>query len=102
MENKSICGNKFWYNENGIYHREDGPAVEWVDGAKTWYFNGKVHRLDGPAIEPCDGKIYYWYINGKNVTSKIIKWAKDNSIDLDNLKDVDKTLIKLVWADYGK
>ena len=57
-------GNKFWCNSKGEYHREDGPAVECVNGTKIWYINGKLHRLDEPAIEYFnDDK--FWYINGK-------------------------------------
>jgi len=32
--------NKHWYL-NGSPHREDGPAVEYADGAKRWYLNGE-------------------------------------------------------------
>ena len=62
------------------------------------------HRLDGPAYikfkddgspEDCQ-----WYINDFYVTDIITDWAKDNDIDLDNLTEVDKALIKLTWADY--
>ena len=36
-------GTKRWYL-NGKWHREDGPAREWVDGSKEWYLHGKpVH-----------------------------------------------------------
>jgi hypothetical protein len=37
----SKYGNKFYYKdkEMKIFHREDGPAVEWVDGYKAWYLN---------------------------------------------------------------
>ena len=27
-------GDKFWKNKEGIYHRIDGPTVEYVDGTK--------------------------------------------------------------------
>jgi hypothetical protein len=30
--------SKEWYL-NGKVHREDGPAREWLDGTKQWYFN---------------------------------------------------------------
>jgi hypothetical protein len=56
-------GDKYWYL-NGLWHREDGPAIEWSDGGKEWYLNGKFHRLDGPAIEYYDGS-KAWYLNGK-------------------------------------
>lgn len=49
---------------NDKRHREDGPAVEWVDGTKVWYCKGKLHREGGPAIEYADGA-KYWYRNGE-------------------------------------
>ena len=42
---------RYWFDNKGRYHREDGPAVEWANGNKAWYRNGKQHREDGPAIE---------------------------------------------------
>jgi len=33
-------GDKFWILE-GKFHREDGPAVEFADGTKAWYYQGK-------------------------------------------------------------
>ena len=26
-----------WYNKDGKFHRENGPAVECADGGKYWY-----------------------------------------------------------------
>lgn len=31
-----------------IYHRQDGPAIEYVSGRKRWFLNGKPHRIGGP------------------------------------------------------
>ena len=56
-----------WYNEQGKLHREDGPAVEYADGSKSWFRNGQFHREDGPAVEYADGR-KYWYINDKELT----------------------------------
>jgi hypothetical protein len=56
-------GSRKWYNEEGKYHREDGPAVEYTDGSKLWFRDGKLHREDGPATEYSDGE-KYWYLNG--------------------------------------
>lgn len=39
------------YFLNGKLHREDGPAIEYVNGDLRWYLNGNRHREDGPAIE---------------------------------------------------
>ncbi len=57
-----INGDKHWY-QNGKLHREDGPAIEWYDGDKEWYQNGKLHRVDGPAIECSNGDKSWWYNN---------------------------------------
>jgi len=56
-------GDKCWYL-NGMFHREDGPAIEYANGDKRWYMNGKLHREDGPAIDCADGS-KHWYLNGK-------------------------------------
>lgn len=60
-------------NENGTYwhkdeemwilHREDGPAIEYASGSKSWYKDGKIHREDGPAVVSAGG-YKYWKING--------------------------------------
>jgi len=70
MNNQPICktdkcGNKCWII-NDLFHREDGPAVEWIHGTKSWYFHGQRHRLDGPAIEYSDGD-KRWYYYGKRI-----------------------------------
>jgi len=59
-------GDKIYYKDKAmtIYHRHDGPAVEWFDGTKTWWVDGKRHRLDGPAFEGTDG-YKEWYVDGK-------------------------------------
>ena len=101
MENKLICnvdliGNKKW-TLNGIFHREDGPAIEFSNGEKQWYINGKLHRLDGPAIIYSNGRVN-WCVNGYSIMNKIVPWAEENEIDLDNLTEVDIALIKIVWS----
>ena len=59
-------GSKCWYL-NDVFHREDGPAMEYADGTKFWFLNGKRHREDGPAIEDSDGS-KCWYLNGEELT----------------------------------
>ena len=61
-------GTKFYYKdpEMTILHREDGPAIEDVDGNKEWWVNGKLHRLDGPAVEYSDG-VKEWWVNGEYI-----------------------------------
>jgi len=54
-----------WYKWETIeLHREDGPAVEWVDGCNSWWLNNKLHRKDGPAVKRSDGN-KEWFLNGK-------------------------------------
>ena len=62
-------GDKTWKNSAGQYHRTDGPAIEYANGTKYWYFNGQLHRLDGPAIERADGT-KYWYFKGERISEK--------------------------------
>jgi len=85
-------GTKQWRNKRGQLHREDGPAIEYTSGGKSWWLHGKCHREDGPAIENADGdKIWYlndqlhredgpavedadgtkeWWLNGEEVTEQ--------------------------------
>jgi len=58
-----------WFNLEGKLHREDGPAVEYANGDKSYYINDKFHREDGPAVEWANGDKAY-YINGKYLTEK--------------------------------
>jgi hypothetical protein len=56
-------GTKVWRNEQGVIHRLDEYAVEYINGTKAWCLNGSYHRLDGPAIEAYDGS-KEWWVNG--------------------------------------
>ena len=55
-------GTKYW-NRDGKFHREDGPAIEWASGTKEWYRDGKLHREDGPAVVDANG-YKCWYRDG--------------------------------------
>ena len=57
-----LFGTKYYY-VNNVLHREDGPAIEYVDGSKYWYKNDKLHRENGPAVDCADG-YKAWYLNG--------------------------------------
>lgn len=85
-------GEEFWYDDNGNYHRTDGPAYiyhgsEWwyfhgkqhrvggpayesINGVKVWYFNDQRHRIDGPAVIVMDGIKQYWY-KGERISEKV-------------------------------
>ena len=75
---KKKHGSEFYFNKDGAYHREDGPAVTFVDDGELdmqkWYKNGVLDRLDGPAeIQyvlgsnkiPPEIEWYRWFKNGK-------------------------------------
>ena len=59
-------GTKFYFKDKAmsIWHREDGPAIEWANGDKYWYLDDKLHREDGPALE-CANGYNAWYLDGK-------------------------------------
>ena len=68
-------GSKYYYKDKQMtkLHREDGPAVEIVNGTKAWLINGKYHREDGPAVEWSDGS-KSWYLNGEHLSeAKFLK-----------------------------
>jgi len=71
--------NNIVYYLNGNFHREDGPAVEWANGDKSWWLNGKLHRECGPAVIFVDGE-KQWLLNGKcygeNNDFTIKSWKK--------------------------
>jgi hypothetical protein len=56
-------GTKRWYTNDKL-HRDDGPAVEYLDGTCAWVHNGEFHRTDGPALEYAAGD-KHWYQHGE-------------------------------------
>ncbi len=80
-----------WTNEDGIIHREEGPAqVERYsngDGTHTtvWKYlqNGKYHRLDGPAIiyENSNNDNQYWYYGKKAPSGISHQWQFEQWLD---------------------
>ena len=60
-------GTKCYFKKGtNILHREDGPAIQNIDGYKAWFINGKHHREGSPAVETTEYNI--WYINGKSIS----------------------------------
>ena len=53
-------GSIRYYNSDGNFHREDGPAVIYSNKSKLWFLNGELHREDGPAIIWEDGTKAWW------------------------------------------
>jgi hypothetical protein len=65
----SSIGTKRYRAANGLYHREDGPAIIFDNGDLIWYQHGRCHREDGPAIEHSNGA-KWWLLHGKNINCK--------------------------------
>jgi hypothetical protein len=61
-------------NLQGELHNDNGPAVVFDSGRKTWFFNGKRHREDGPARENPNGR-HSWYLNGIKYSQE--KWEQE-------------------------
>jgi hypothetical protein len=89
----TIC----WYKEGTEeFHREDGPAVEYGSGGKSWYLNGKLHREDGPAVEYSDGN-KFWYLNGKCLSKK--EW-KQQIAKLSNPTTCEDKIVVVEGVEY--
>ena len=88
-------GNKYWYKD-GKLHREDGPAVIFKNGDQQWYKEGRLHREDGPAVGP-----NYYLIHGRCKTQKVLEWAEQCDIDLGNMSESDKLLLKIFINNIG-
>jgi hypothetical protein len=87
---------------NGVRHREDGPAVIFKQtGRKVWFDKGLLHRVDGPAItDPVYGDEYY--INYKNITHEVKRWAKYNEVDLQCMKASDEVALSFFLLSFIK
>ena len=70
-------------------------------GGSSKAYRRMRHRIDGPAYIPkyIDVKSReaqnHWFHNGEDITDLISIWATLNEIDLDNLTDTDKLLIRV-------
>lgn len=72
-------GTRWYYNNAGQIHRDNGPAIECSDGSKSWCQNGLLHRTDGPAVELDDGHKEWWQ-NGKRhrIDGPAVEYADDS------------------------
>ena len=73
-----------YIDENGKWHREDGPAMK-CDGSEAWWIHGQLHREDGPAIVDNSG-YKAWWINGKQTRVEF-----PSGLVLDILEDENET-----------
>jgi hypothetical protein len=49
-------GDEWWYL-NDKYHREDGPAVEYIDGDKIWFLNDIEYTQQEHKVEMRNRKL---------------------------------------------
>jgi len=83
-------GDTYWKNEEGEYHRLDGPAIERAKGNKLWYRNGKLHREDGPAFEGAHG-CKEWYLEGSQYCEEKFNEAMNPALEL-TVAEIEKKL----------
>jgi len=57
-------GNKFYLNDEGCYHRLDGPAIECSNGTKEWFINENCHRNIDPSDE-WPNRVKQWWFKGE-------------------------------------
>ncbi len=59
----SVGGYEKYWLEDGLLHRENGPAITkaCISGDDKYYYQANVlHREDGPAMEFTNGAKQYW------------------------------------------
>jgi hypothetical protein len=68
-----------YWHLNGLSHRINGPAIEWINGDRDWCVNGERHRINGPAIEWINGnKEWWWFGKRHRVDGPAIIYANGN------------------------
>ena len=72
-----------YYNTRGQLHRDEGPAIEWIDGGKEWFQNGQMHRIGGPTVEW--GSLRQWFLFGVEYTEQAY-YAKLASLEAQNTR----------------
>jgi hypothetical protein len=75
---------KFYFDDHGYYHNDNGPAAIYADGSKYWYIHGKLHREDGPAVETKQSS--HWFMNDKlhRLDGPAIVYYDDNIFNTQN------------------
>ena len=58
-----------WYDDEGFYHRVDGPALVWAHGRQLWYSRGMPHFAHGPADLWPSGTLV-WYEDGRHLRER--------------------------------
>jgi hypothetical protein len=83
-------GNKRWFDSDGEFHRDNGPAVIYTNGYQSWWQHGSIHRDDGPAIEWGNGTSSWW-VNDRRLSF-------DEWLDKVDMSDENKVMMKLKYG----
>lgn len=67
-------GVKYWQNSRRCIHRDGAPAVIYPRGKEEWYQDGVRHREDGPAVDY--GSRSRWYWKGNKTTELGLQTSK--------------------------
>ena len=76
---KVLVDGSIRHYQNGLYHREDGPAIISENGDTSFFIQGLRHREDGPAFEGVNGAKMWCYRNvlyGKSTSFNSKTWIK--------------------------
>lgn len=106
-------GTKRWYDEKGLLHRINGPALVESNGDKSWLYRGLLNRKDGPAVIVCDDttgiriREEWWYENklhredGPAVREfrmyEVFEWEDDDDDDDLDSNDWRGNLVEECW-----
>jgi|SaaInlStandDraft_1057018.scaffolds.fasta_scaffold108242_2 hypothetical protein len=102
-------GTITWRSEEGVVHREDGPAITFDDGTEEWYLDGIPHNPNGPAITDSLGNKKWYYKGMKHrVGGPAIEFSNGDYVyyyeDLLHREDGPASSMggELVWFLHGK
>ena len=91
-------GTREW-TQDGLLHKEDGPAIIHADGMRIWCRRNRLHREDGPACTWPDGR-REWWINDVNISEEVELWLMDQNITWPFDRDA-LLLFQLRWVHNG-
>lgn len=96
VESEVKFGDQIWYNQDGKIHRDGAPAVIGEDGTEKWFQNGVRHREDGPAITFGDGRhgAHGWWLNDVRYTFK--HWI----LELTKINESHAEDMRFIYANY--
>lgn len=77
-------GIRHWFDERGNFHRDGGPAVEFPNGDKSWYWHGTQMYDEDNGVLPNGDPVTICYMPTDDETRNaggprfVSDWMKDN------------------------